>query len=330
MATEKRIPKYQYVRYLRRVLGDAIRRADGVVAPLKLGLEQGYRWEPDDTLNAMLAVDDLAETAQAVNKAVEAFAADRSNRWSKADLERLGHRPQGRRKAKGAIGDLAVGVRILDSIETTELNELQDLWQSEGTPVAEGHEAYFLKKFNQAMNFFRYAWTALFYVSQKPSRTRKIRLTARETKAFYNVMSTVRDQVREQAQSIADSEGSFVEVYDGDGDLIYVASPPSTLASAQRRAAKIAERQRAKARADWSHKPKKAAQGIRLSDATPAEAAAVLDILASRPGASLREAAIEVGVAVEEYTPPEQMSANPREDDLEDFVEMQAVWETVV
>jgi hypothetical protein len=202
-----------YIRYLRLMLGNAIRKADDVVKPLKEGLERGFRWEPDDVLNAMLATDELGEASEKV----AAKIADLLKRadFSTAERERL----QG---AKNGVSKAAV---FLGSIKGKEMIALEEKWLSGKVNVHKGHEAYFLKRFEAAIKLLRLSWNKMFYATHKV-RPRRMTMSARESSGFYNPMSDVAKHIRSEADHVADRSGTYVEVYDDDGDIAYIAQPP--------------------------------------------------------------------------------------------------------
>lgn len=309
----------QYLRYLRRELGTAMRRANGTVEPLVMSLEQGYRWEATENLEAMLAAQDLAVVARAVANQLEEFVERYDKSLTTVEKEWLVG-PK-RKKGGGALNGMRKGAAYLDDIKGQIMTSLTDDWEA-GKKVTVSHEKYFLQRFGGAMKILRRSWTNMFYAAQKPS-VRRMTLTATETKGFHNRMSDVRKAVEKEADATAEGQGKYVEVYDSDGDLVYVAAPPSSLDRAQARAIKMAQRQRKAVRGDWSHKPKSPSTTYRV-DGSPDQIAAVEEIIVSQPGTPLREAAAMVGVGVFEA---EVMKTNPRDEAATDAVLFDEIWD---
>jgi hypothetical protein len=131
-----------------------------------------------------------------------------------------------RARLKDAEKFLTKGVKLLASIEGKEMSKLAQKWVDEGTSLQNGHEAYFLQRFGAAMRVLRLAWNKLFYATQMPTVRRTI-LTERESSAYYNPMIDTREAVHKQADKLATRTDMFVEVYDADNDLVYVAKPGS-------------------------------------------------------------------------------------------------------
>lgn len=309
----------QYLRYLRRKLGDAMRKANGTVEPLMTSLESGYRWEAEDNIEAMLAASDLADTARSVAQTLDELVELYRGSLTTAEKEWLVG--PARKKGGGAVKGLRKAADFLDDIKGEQMVALTDAWL-EGEKVSVSHEKYFLRRFAGAMKLLRMSWTSMFYAAQKPS-VRRMTLTERETKGYYNRMSDVRARVHAEADETSEGTGRYVEVYDADGDLVYVARPPGSLDQAQARAIKMAQRQRKAVRGDWSHKPKAPATTYRV-DGTDEQLAAVEQILATQPGTPLRDAAAMVGVGVYEV---ELMKANPRNEAAVDAVFFDEIWD---
>jgi hypothetical protein len=95
------------------------------------------------------------------------------------------------------------------------------------------------------MRLLRLSWNAMFYATERPS-PRYVRLTDRESSGFYNPMSAVADQIRKEADVLAERTGQYVEVYDSDNDMVYVAVPPTTMAKAELERARQRARPRGK------------------------------------------------------------------------------------
>lgn len=225
----KREEKFQYIRQLRLQLGDALRRSHDALAPLMLMVEQGYRWEQDEMVTALEAADDLEQTAAAVDRAVGSFDAKGLRQQSKTRL----------REARLFLGK---GVTTLQSIDGEDMVALAHRWEEEGLGVDKAHEAYFLTRFTTAMRILRLGWNKLFYATQGPS-VRRIKLTLRQTSAYYDPMSGIRESVQDQARELAEKSSRYVEVIDADGDVAFVAQPSSTAraieeATARKRARK--------------------------------------------------------------------------------------------
>jgi hypothetical protein len=311
----------QYLRYLRRVLGDALRKANGTVEPLLTSLELGYRWEAEENLTAMIAAQDLADTARVVADKVEEFVERYDKSLTTVEKEWLVG-PK-RKKGGGAVNGMREGARFLDDIDGRKMVDLTDRWERGEKVPALGHERYFMQRFGGAMKVLRMSWSAMFYAAQKPS-VRRMVLTEKETKGYYNRMSDVRKSVHKEADETAEGTGRYVEVYDAEGDLVYVAQPPSSLDQAQSRAIKAAQRQRKAVRGDWSHKPKAPATTYRV-DGSPEQIAAVEEIIVQQPGTPLRDAAAMVGVGVYEV---EVMKSNPSDDEeVVDAVLFDELWD---
>jgi len=294
-----------YIRYLRLALGDAMRRSNDSIEPLKLMLERGYRWEPSDTLEAMIAADDLSEAAESVAGALERFVKEHRETLTPQELDRLVGGPK---KGKGAVGGIRLAIRFLGDIEGNKMIALEAEWIEKGTGPERGHELYFLQRFNGAMKVMRLAWNKMFYATQKPT-ARKIELTGEETAAFFNPLSEVRDVIIKQAEDLADETGSFIEIYDDAGDIIYVAQPPGALTKAELERARKRARAKAKTRGQWAWKPSQkaaAAQTLAIAELSPAQAQAVRELIVSKPGISIRQAAEAVGAEVR----PAPMVAN--------------------
>jgi hypothetical protein len=310
----------KYVRYLRLVLGDAMRRANDSIEPLRLMVERGYRWEPSDTLEAMIAADDLSEVAESVQEALERFVKEHPKVLSPTEIERLAGAPK---RGKGAVGGIRQAVRFLDDIDGRTMIELEAKWIEKGTSIDKAHEAYFLTRFNGAMKVLRLAWNKMFYATQKPS-ARRMDLTKAETEAFYNTLSEVRDVIIRQAEDMADETGSFIEIYDDHGDIIFVAQPPGEMTKAELERARKRARAKAKTRQRWEWKPGKQAppgQVLNIAELSPAQAQAVRELVVSRPGISIRQAAEAVGaevrpVAMQANMAPNDHSAEHQQDAL--------------
>lgn len=294
------------LKQLRRKLGDALRRSDDVVSPIKSSLiEQGYRWDPEDVLQVMLAVDDLKDDASDVFVSLVDFVNTYYKSLTEVELEWLA----GTRAGKGgAVGRLREGLKILDSIDGKKLIALEDAFFEKGTDVSKGHEAYFLQRYGVGARLLRKAWVFLFYAVSRPKRPRRVKLTAAETRGWYNPLSPgVRDKVIEQAQEAASESGVFVEVYADDGELIYVGLPPDTLREAEMKTARRGEKGLVKPRVTWEYRRRQPTPGVKLAaDVTPEQAAAVRVLMLEQPGIGLRDAADQVGievVAAESLTP---------------------------
>lgn len=314
-----------YLRYLRGRLGTAMRRANGTMEPLLMSLELGYRWEPDENIAALAAAEDLRGVVLGLAERLEEFSERYEKSLTASEKAWLGR--------KGALGRLKEAATYLAEIEADEMVALYEAWEEgelAGLKNQKSHEKYFLRGgggrmiggFAGAMRVLRAAWSQLFYATAKP-KTKRMKLTERESKAYYNKMSAVRDDVHALADANAQESGNYVEVYDADGDIVYVGRPPSTLDVAQRRAISIAQRQRRALRADWSHKPKTAALTYRV-EGTPEQLEAVQAVIVEQPGTSLREAAAVVGVGISEV---EVMESNPRDEDVLDAVLFDEIWD---
>ncbi len=204
----------RYIRdELRATLGAAMRSANAEVLPLKTSLERGYRWEPDEILVAMLAADELAEVSTPVANSLKTLLKRRD--FTDSERERLLGAEKGVRRA----------AKYLRDIQGEEMIRLEKEWLTEGLPIAKGHEAYFLKRFGAAMRLLQLSWNKMFYATHKV-RPRRMRLDERESAGFYNPMSDVGKHVRAEADEVAERGGVYVEVYDSDGDIAYVAQPP--------------------------------------------------------------------------------------------------------
>jgi len=297
------------LRQYRRKLGDALRRADDVVGPIKTALvERGLRWEPEDTLVAMIAVDDLEQEAGEVFVDVVDFVNRYQKSLTEPEFEWLAG---GKKRGQGgAVGRLKAGVQLLDSIDNKKLLALEDKFFEEGTEVSAGHEAYFLGKYGSGARLLRKAWVHLYYATARNKRARQVKLSERETKAWFNPLTPgVRDKIRQEAFEAAAETGNYVEIYTSDGELIDWAIPPSTLQEAEMSTARRGERGQVKPRLPLGglFKRREPTPGIRMApDVTPEQQAAVRVLMLERPGMGLREAAEEVGievVAIEQLTP---------------------------
>jgi hypothetical protein len=308
----------EYLRYLRLKLGRAIRRADAVVAPLKWHLEQNYRWEDEETLQAYLAAQDLRDVAAATLDRLEEFVDRYKKSLTVTEREWLAGSARGKR-GEGAIGGIKRGIQKLDQIDGKKLLALENAWiEGEITEMRHGHEIYFLNRFGAAIWTLRRAWTHMFYATNKP-KVRRVNLSERESIAFYDVMNPgVREKVMADAQAIADETGRYVEVYDDEGDRVFVAEPPASLSEAEKRLATRSARGKTKVKRQWSWQPsgKQSGQALKLAEFSPEQAEEVRELVLRAPGTTIEEAAAQVGV---EVVPVEQLEPNldPRDTEVE-------------
>jgi hypothetical protein len=328
-----------YIRYLRLVLGDGMRKADDIVNPFSVMLAQGYRWEDDDTLEAIIATDELSEIAEQVHSLLKDFLGPllrRKAALTKSERDRL----------VGAEKGIAKGIKFLDSIEMSEVIELRREWESTGrgraaiattmpalAPLArtpskeETHETYFLLRFRAAMHILRLSWNKLFYATQKPS-PRRIQLTEAQSSSFYSAYSDIAEGVKAQADELAEASGKYVEVYDAEGDIIYVSQPPKEQATAELERGRQRERPKSRTRdREWAWKPQRgkgAGQALQLADVTPKQRRQIEEMVLSTPGISIRDAAEAVGAKVKpvEMTPNHHSAEHWR-----DVIMFEKLWE---
>lgn len=175
-------------------------------------VEKGYRWESDETMEAMETQSLLLDHAAVAKGDMQDILAAS---WKNVTV---------RSRLREARTFLTKGVKLLESIDGIEMVKLAQKWEDTGLAVEKAHEAYFLQRFGAAMRVLRLAWNKLFYATQMPTVRRTV-LTASETSAYYNPMSDVREAVHKIAQDTANRADLYVEVYDSDHDLVYVAQP---------------------------------------------------------------------------------------------------------
>lgn len=222
------------VRATRMELGDALRDAHEEAEPLMLDVERGLRWESQESARAIDAADALLDQAKVTHKSIEALAAA-NTRISPSERTRL----------EDALLFVRQGRKLLKSISGKEMVALSHKWEDEGLAIDKAHEAYFLQRFTAAMRVLRLAWNKLFYATQMPS-VRRITLDLRESSAYYDPMSGIREAVHQQAAELADRSGKYVEVYDDDGDMVYVAQPSGAGAARKAELTRATARARAK------------------------------------------------------------------------------------
>lgn len=222
----------EYVRALRMMLGNGLRRAHSGMQPLTDMVEHGYRWEPDDLLSAVLVTDRLAIDARLVDDGWEETVFEGGEEVSYAwpglsdFLSRYNLTAGERARLREALKFVRKGIALLDATKLAEAQKLERKWIDKGLPISKGHEIYVLRNFDAAMRVLRLAWSRLFYATQKPSVT-TMKLTERETKAWDNPISGIADVIRVKADQKANETDKYVEVVDSDGDIVYVAQPDS-------------------------------------------------------------------------------------------------------
>lgn len=269
----------QYVRYLRHGLGEAMRTARERASPLEQTLEEGYRWEEDETLTAMLASADLEEAARGAGTAIGKLIEETGGRLGKAEVSRL-------REARRFVAE---AVKVLSAIDAAEMLRLEQKWLAGSAPVTHGHEVYFLQRFSAAMRILRLGWTSLFYATQKPV-IRRLELSATEARQYYSDKPGLVEAIHGQADELAAKSGKHVEVYDTEDTLVYVASPGG---------------------AGAIHAgPKAAPRALRIKGLGPKQGEAIRELMLARPGLTLREAALAVGAELEPQAVANPSAAN--------------------
>lgn len=237
MAKSKYVKKslwHEHIREARMSLGDAIRTAHDALDKQMLYVERGLRWEQEEVLTALDAASDLGFVASAVDTSVAALMSERTS-MSASEKTRL----------RDARTFLKKGAKLLDSIDGAAMVKLAHKWEDEGLELEKAHEAYFLQRFGAGMRVLRLAWNKLFYATQMPS-VRRIVLNVAESSAYYDPMSDVRKAVHAQAEELANRSDKYVEVYDADNDMVFVAQPVG--AGAEQKAELTRATQRARPR----------------------------------------------------------------------------------
>lgn len=294
-----------YVRYLRLTLGDAMRKARDTVLPAELSLEQGYRWEDEETVTAMVAATDLEEVASAVGLGLSQMLEKYAVGFGKAEQDRL---REGRRF-------LAEGVKILRQIDQTEMVRLEMVWlEGPGSAFNAGHEVYFLKRFTAALRVLRLAWSEFFYATQRPI-VRRVEMSAKESARYYDPADPkYGEKVRAEAEAMAHKTKKLVEVYDDQQELLYLATGQG------------AEDDTAGAPA-MTKAPR---AGARLpASVDPKDALAIREMLVARPGTSLHDAAQAVGVELSPVVIPNHRPAEGAELKAIDYEQLRALWSWV-
>jgi hypothetical protein len=288
----------QYVRYLRLTLGDSMRQGRERMAPLDMTLEQGYRWEQDETLSAMLAAGDLEEHAAAIGHGLGKMLEEHQGAFGKGELMRV-------RESRRFIAE---AVKILRSIEAEEMLRLEGLWMAGKGPIEKGHEVYFHQRFSAAMRVLRLAWTTLFYATQRPI-IRRMELTATQSRAYYAEERGMAEALHSQAEELAVQSGKHVEVYDADGEIVYVAAPQGGGAPHVDRPTQ-----------------KDAPASLILAGLRPDQGQEIRALIASRPGITIREAAAAVGA---ELVHPNPRRNHHSADHFHDLIQLRELWSWV-
>lgn len=315
-----------YIRYLRAVLGTAVRTAYDELELIMLSLERGYRWEQNELVHAVEVRDDTAAAANAVgvqlqrflkkgaSRRVEVPDADRPGKMKAVTVQPSKLTVSDRRRLDQALDEIARALKLMKSIDPG--GRLHKLSIAEPyLPVKRGHEAYYLYGMQRAgvtveggmmtaLMRLRSAWSSMFYATQAPS-TKRMQLTERETIAYLDPMTTVEETTNAQASAYAADNAKYVEVISYDGEILFAAQPPTatkiveaTMASKRARGQAAHAVVGATSLAGYKRSRRAPSVPVALGDATEEEMARVTAILVERPGIRLAEAAAIAGLDV--------------------------------